>query len=432
MTQWLLAGVVATVAIVSVKRYPSFHPSQLWAIPWALATFAYALKLLPYRDIRFSSAALMMMSVVAFVLGTELARRRRTGLEGGLPLGSLALRGELKLERAAMLAFVIAALWCAVFLAQAAGQFGLGNVLSADFVVREAIGAGEFGLTIKYTYAALGSAALAAVVAGRSEPGRSRRLWLLISALSIALIFFATGRATLMAGAISALVAFCLSAGVEVTRRRLAVGSLVVAVAAVAVFLAGSELSGKTFANNPELAILPSSFNDHNDLPDWSALPYQYISAPIAAADVQLSYTSGIGGSWGCATLPEACSVLQSLGFGTAPIDRVRPFTAHPLIWNTYTSIDSPALDFGWVLTAPFFFVIGVLSGALWNRSRSRGPGSVVVYALLAPALLTGFNVFNFTAPHVIGSMVYAAALMWVATAIPGQNRGNPGASDVN
>lgn len=427
MIPWLLAGLITASAAVSLKRFPAFHPAQLWSIPWALATLAYAMNLLPYREIRVSTAALIAMSVIGFVLGTDQARRRGVVLRGP-SLGIAVRRGETTqtpLEAAAVAAFLIAALWCAAFVIQVASQFGVANVLSADFVVRKAIGAGDFGPTIKYTYAALGSAALTATAAGRATASRRRAAWLSVSAISVAMIYFATGRATLMAAAVAALVAYCLAANVEVSRRRLAIGAALTVAMAVAVFIAGSELSGKTFANNPELAILPSAFNDNHDLPDWMALPYQYVSAPVAAVDVQLSYTNGIGGSWGCATLPEACSGLQSLGFDVEPIDRIRPFTAHPLPWNTYTSIDAPALDFGWVLTAPVFFLIGLLSGGLWNRAEGGGSGAIAIYALLAPALITGFNVFNFTAPHVIGSMVYAAALMWMATVISGRNRGN-------
>lgn len=418
MTPWPLAVLLVVAAVISVKRYPALHPAQLWAIPWALSGLTFALNLLPYREIRLTSAALIALSVYGFIAGTEFARRR------GLILGAPQLKIELTrrpaaLEAAAGIGFVVAAAWCLAFFVQASNELGLGNVLSADYAVRQAIGGGAFDATIKFTYAALGSTALAAVAAGRAETTRRRCAWLAISALSVAMIYLATGRSTLIAAAVIASVGFILSARIRVSRRGFAVGGLLAAALAVIVFLVGGAITGKTFTNNPDLVRLPNAFNAGPDLPDWMALPYEYLSAPIAASDVQLGYIVGVGGSGGCATLPEACDALQKLGFDTEPIDRVRLFTAHPLPWNTYTSIDSPALDFGWVPTAPFFFLIGIVSGALWNRAEAGGPGSIAIYALLVPALITGFNVFNFTAPHVIGSMFYAAAILMVTTFLP-------------
>lgn len=416
MTQWLLAAALIATAAASLRRFPAFHPAQLWAVPWAIAAFAFALHLLPYQQIRLSSALLIVLSVAGFVAGTDYARRR------GLVLGPPRLRlaswgGELDLERSAAVAFGLALTWCLAFVAQAVIRFGWADVISADYAVRQAIGAGDFALTIKFVYAALGSAAIAAAVAGWAPTAARRRLWLALATASVAMIYLATGRSTLIAAAVIALVAFSMSSGIRLSRRRVAIGALIAAAGALGIFVAGGALANKTFVNNTDLIRVPSAFNGDDDLPDWMALPYEYISAPIAAADVQFSYIEPVGGSWGCATLPEACAVLRSLGFGVEPIDRVRPFTARPLRWNTYTSLDVPALDFGWLLTWPVFIALGILSGALWGRAVSRGPASIALYSLLAPALITGFNVFNFTATHVIGSMIYAVAVIWVVGA---------------
>lgn len=423
MTPWPLAILLILAAALAVRRYPAFHPAQLWAIPWAIAGFTFALDLLPYREIRLTSAALIALSVYGFIGGTEFARRHALILRAPR-IGLGRVRRQVAVELSAWIAFAIATIWCLAFVLEAAGELGIGNVVSADYAVRQAIGDGSFDATIKFTYAALGSAAVAAVAAGRADTHRRRNVWLLISVLSVAMIYLATGRSTLLAAATVAAVAFILSAQVRVTPRRLAIAGSISASAALVVFLVGGEITGKTFANNPDLARLPSAFNGGIDLPNWMALPYEYMSAPIPASDVQLGYVVGVGGIGGCVTFPEVCGGLQRLGVDAEPVDRVRLFTARPLRWNTYTSIDSPALDFGWVPTAPFFFLIGIAGGALWNRAERGGPGSIAIYALLAPALITGFNVFNFTAPHVVGSMIYAAAIMTATRYLPSDRCG--------
>jgi hypothetical protein len=190
---------------------------------------------------------------------------------------------------------------------------------------------------------------------------------------------------------------------------QLIAGAALVGALSLTVFLAGGRLVGKTFENNPSLQAVPSTFTAHRE---WSqfALPYEYASAPIAALDVQVDSASTWGSSHGCAVFSEACRVLNRVGFGVHGVSRVRPFTADPLPWNTYTALDMPLLDGGLVFAIPIVGLLGLILGALWSLARRRSLLAASAYAIFAPAALTSSGAFNFTAPHFLGAVFIALA----------------------
>ena len=272
---------------------------------------------------------------------------------------------------------------------------------------QDAIGTGEFGLTIKYVYPALAAVILAAMLAGSATNGRDTLRWLFGAGVCCASLYLSTGRSTIITGVVAGLVAYHLSRGRPLSRRHFLGGVAVVGGATLFVFVAGGQLIGKTYANNQDLQTVPSVFSEYHLLSSL-ALPYQYASAPIAALDIQVSASSAVGSVHGCAALSEECRVLRRLGIPVPSVPRVRPFTAPPLIWNTYTALDFPLLDGGLVFFAPIVLTIGLLSGALWRRAQQSRPQAIVGYSLVAAACVNAYSSFSFTAPHLLGAGLLA------------------------
>jgi hypothetical protein len=87
-------------------------------------------------------------------------------------------------------------------------------------------------------------------------------------------------------------------------------------------------------------------------------------------------------------------------------IPQIRPFTARPLQWNTYTALDVPLIDGGTAMLIPILALIGILTGLLWRVACRRQTLGVVAYALESVALLTAAGSFNFTAPALVGGFL--------------------------
>jgi hypothetical protein len=407
MTGALTAALLLGAAAVSLWRFPPLHPAQLWTLPWAAAVTLYALHLLPYRELSWGTAALVIGATGAVVLASALGGRRRTGTARVFPdVG--------RLGSAALVAAAGTGLLLGLFLAQAATQYGLRAALVSSPEVRLAIGEGAFALTIKYVYPALATVLLAGLAAGREPDVRRRRWWLLLAGAATASVYFSTGRATILTAVVVGAVAFAIARDQAIPLRRYLLAGGAVAAVALTVFLAGGALIGKTLEAQPDLQRIPSFFSKHSA---WAelALPYQYASAPIAALDVVVRDAGALGGSDGCASAPEACRVLNRLGIGVEPVERIRPFTPRPLPWNTYTALEAPILDFGLALVIPVLFAIGYLVGLAWAFARAGSLAGLVAYPLLASALLSSYGTFDFTAPHLIGAAVIALVAMQVA-----------------
>jgi hypothetical protein len=182
-------------------------------------------------------------------------------------------------------------------------------------------------------------------------------------------------------------------------------------VLALVVFVVGGRMIGKTFENHPSFSAIPSVLTEHDPLTEL-ALPYQYASAPIPALDVQVDRTATWGTTHGCATFAELCRVAERLGPDLPAASRVRPFTIEPLAWNTYTALDTPLLDGGLVFAVPILAVAGLLVGFIWSAARGRHVTAVSTYALIAPAIVTAYGQFNFTAPHIIGAIIISVVTL--------------------
>jgi hypothetical protein len=389
------------IAVAAIASLPPLHPAQIWAIVWALAVGAYALRLLPYIRLDALAKLLIIGATLAFISGTLFGERLSRRL---LPSheGRRSPAADVGLRPAATLVLATTVLGLFAFLAQAARAYGLHAALVSSSAVRLGVQTGVFHLTIKYIYTAVAAGALCAYCAATNAHPRR---WASASVLAVLSTYFATGRATVVAAAVAALSAYALARPQLPAKRWFLLGGCVVAVIAVAVFTIGGSLIGKTFANS-ELATIDSPFVRHPALRP-AALPYEYLSAPIAAFGLEASLAGRLPQLGGCASFGYVCSALRHGGFAVSAIPEVRPFTAAPLKWNTYTALDAPLLDGGAWAVVPAAALIGMLLGAVWLAARERRVCAILCYAILVTPVLTSPGSNDFTAPFLLGAILF-------------------------
>ena len=422
-----LAVSLVLVAVWSVATLPSLHPVQLSAIPWALAATLYALHLLPYRPLAWGTVAVAVLSTLAFAGGTMCFGSGRA--VPGLGFAPPSTRDRRRAVAAATVLIGLTALLLGAYLAQAVSRYGLRATFVSTAALRAAVEHGDFAVTIKYIYVAMAAIAVSGVAAAVAAEARHRRAWLAITVVCVASLYFGTGRATIVSGAVVGLVAFGIAATKPIVMRRVLEFAGAMGLLALVVFLIGGQLIGKTFSNNRDLQILPSVFSQHRSL-SMLALPYQYATAPIAALDVQVGVARALGDGHGCATFPAACSVLRKIGVHAPNVKKIRPFTAAPLPWNTYTALDVALIDGGRVLAVPIIGLLGVLAGLIWRWANLRRLLGQIAYALEAAALITAFGSFNFTAPDLLGAFLICAVTLWAIDRIPASGLGSASAHD--
>lgn len=426
-TSAVMGLILVALATWSFWRLPALHPAQLWTIPWALAASLYLLDLLPYPMLSGTTAFIVSAASLAFVasaVGGELLARHTLIARHRLRL-DLEPRPD-QIRRAAALAVALTGILLAAFLSQVALRYGVHAAIISSSTVRNAIEAGSLAITIKYVYLAIAATALCAVAASSATKSNSRRRWATAGTASVASLYFSTGRSTIVAAAIVGVVTYVLARGWRPSRVQFAAGVALIGVLALLVFSIGGALIGKTFANNAQLQAVPSVFREHRWISDL-ALPYQYASAPISALDTLVANAPVWGSTHGCASLSEACRILARLGVDVRGVSRIRPFTAEPVAWNTYTALDAPILDGGLTLAVPIVAAVGFLMGALWAFARARLFPGLVAYGILAPAAVTASGQFNFTAPHLLGAIIIAFGVVGIVCFV---NRGSRASHD--
>jgi oligosaccharide repeat unit polymerase len=433
----VLALVLLGVAGWSLAFFPPLHPTQLWAIPWCFAVTLYSLRLLPYRSLSWETVTIAAAATLAFALCALVGERVATRI-GVLTYPRPALRPNYTTVRIAALAVVcITIVWAAAFAGSASATYGARDTLTASARLRNELGSGALSLQIKYVYAALASVALCSIAAGLALERGPRLMWLSSAIACGASIYLATGRSTIISALIIGLVAYLISRGRPIRVRRFLAGAGVVGAVALAIFIAGGQLIGKTYSNNAELQAVASVFTSHSSVSSL-ALPYMYASAPVAALEVQMRSATTWGDAGGCAEVVELCKALRKLNVQVQPVPRIRPFTATPLPWNTYTALDSPLIDGGKMLVVPIVALLGLLCGLLWAWSRSGRPMGILAYSVAAAAIAGSPAVFLFTAPHILGALLIGALAIWLANKLPenlanrlSTNRGRDGAGAV-
>jgi hypothetical protein len=401
---------VAVYAIIALRP---LHPIQLWSAPWAIAAILYSARLLPYRHVSWQTAGLALGATLAFAAGA-LAVGRWTPP----PAAPAAPKEYDLLSATAKLLAGLTGVVLIGYIAQAISRYGFRSTFISATPLREGIQQGHFIVTVKYVYVAMAAAAAASIAAACAPAPRQRRAWLTGAVACIASLYLATGRGTVVSGAIISAVTYATGARHPIRMRWLAASASGLAIMAVVVFLIGGALIGKTFANNPDLKEVPSVFSHHRSL-SVLALPYEYVTAPLAALDIQVQAADVWGDGHGCAALHAFCTGLRDVGLNVPVITPVRPFTASPLPWNTYTALDVPLIDGGTALTIPIVALLGAFCGWLWFLACRGLVLGRVAYALAAVALLTSSGSFSFMAPQLVGAFLLFAAALCAVRVVP-------------
>ena len=417
MASIVLAAALVGLATFSVIRLPFLHPLQLWSVPWALATGLFALHLLPYRPLSGSTAMLIAACTASFALGLVLAAKLRPGavLAGARRIMPRNHGDPRAVELAAALACLLTFVGLALFLGELVARFGLKDALVSSANVRVALSNGAAALTIKYLYAAYAAAALCGVAAALVDDPLRRRWWLGLGAIVVAAQYFNTGRSNIVLAAVVLIVAESVARQRRPSVRVVAAGSAALVAFLLGIFTVGGAIIGKTLDNSP-LRTIASPLTEH-ELLQPLALPYLYATAPIPALDVQAGVAASTDHAFGCATLSVLCRIGARAGLDVVPEPAIRPFTARPLPWNTYTAIDLPLIDGGPAFAALFFVAVGWLAGTVWHAARQGFAAATVLYALYSSALAYASTQNNFLATHVVGASLLALLLIAAAGA---------------
>ena len=226
-------------------------------------------------------------------------------------------------------------------------------------------------------------------------------------------MYFSTGRSNILLALVATTIGFALAKPLRPSAKRLVGGVVAIGLIAVVALIAGGAVIGKTFQNS-ELATIQSVFTEHPAV-ESLALPYEYASAPIAAFNELVEVSSGWGRTNGCATLAVACQLAKAAGIDAEPEPWVRPFTGRPAQWNTYSGLDTPLLDGGFILAIPIMAAFGLLAGFIWQAAATGRLGAVVLYGVVgtATALSTGQN--RFFAYHFVGCALLSFGTLFLA-----------------
>jgi oligosaccharide repeat unit polymerase len=421
MPEGLLVAGLFVLAAICLHCLPPFHPAQLWTLPWLFTAALYALKLVPYKPLRWDTATVIVGAGVVFA-GSAWVAGRGPSPGHPEPARGVGARHYVVARRTAWLLLALTAAWLGAFLVQVVSQYGIRAALISDVDVRSGVQAGEYALTIKFVYGAM-AAAMACALAAAACPIRERRLlWLALGLLPISSVYFSTGRSNFVTASVMAAVVYLMSRPVRPDFPRTAAAVVAGIGLFVGTLYAGGALIGKTYGAS-ELGTIDTVFYR---TPAWRplALPYQYVTAPIASLNELVPSAERWGATAGCATFATGCSVASAAGLPADPVPAIRVFTAPPLEWNTYTALDAPLLDAGPVLGMLIVGLLGALTGFVWRRACRGDPVFVAAYGGLGTAALSSVIQNNFFAPHYIGAiLLFGLAWQVGASLINGARR---------
>ncbi|MBJ7470581.1 MAG: oligosaccharide repeat unit polymerase [Solirubrobacteraceae bacterium] len=423
--QAILLAVLHIALLAWVRRRREFfHPATLWLVVFSTTTTLYALNLLPYRAMLVESALILCAGTLAFVggamLGDRLLARRaptpdnegREAAEDAADHGRAASAAVV--ERAATLGLVGLWAWTLLFIVQVAAAFPLQEVFITSYEVRQAISKQNLAsIGVKYTYATLAAAALCAIALAGATTPKARWIWTAGVFSTAVSAYLSTGRSNIILPLLVAGVAYAVASGLQLTLKRQLTVAGVGAVIVLVVFTVGGSIIGKTFENNG-LSKVSSVLTDHTLLQPL-ALPYQYATGPIAAFDVQVRTLPVTPSTDGCATFAVICQVGSAAGFQMAAMPNIRPFTAPPMTWNTYTAMDRPLLDAGAAGVIGLLFLTGTTAGVLFGLANRGGLFATAAYAIAASAVLYAPVQNNFLAPHIVGGVLLSGLAIIVA-----------------
>lgn len=404
-----------TLFAAAAIRLPPLHPIQMYSAPWAAATTLYALKLLPYQALTWSTVALICGAALIFSIvvlaGERLGSRTLSHAKpNGSDSGSFA--GATAVKYAARAALLLAAPLFLVFLAQMASRFGLTSTLLVSKNIREALVSQSPPRSLLYEILAFPAVALWSLAAVLANDPVARRRCLLACACAVGSLYFSTGRELLVNALVVALVVQLMARKTPVNGRYIAIALGALASCAIVLFVGVGALGGHTF-NRSGIETFDNFFARHQSV-SALALPYEDVSAPIAALDVRLPTFSTWGSTYGCATAARECALLQDMGLNVERTPPAPPFTGSPLPWNAYTYLDDFLLDGGKALTLMLVALTGLLAGLAWSLARRHSHYGVVAYAFSAPVLIFSYrqNLVDSFVTYALMAML----LLWIST----------------
>lgn len=384
----------------------------LWSGSWAFSTVLYALRLLPYRDLSWLTAALICGAVALFAGGASLGARFRPRRAP-----RAAAEQAQAVELGAWLLIALLGVAFTAFLAGLVSRFGLGQVLQISPGVKLYLSSGEAPLSGAYVEVAIAAATMCAMAAATVRLPDRRRRWLAATIACASTVYFSTSRAFIIVALIAALAAFLLM-GAKVNRRWLATAGIAGVVVTLALFTGLGAVLGKTYGKST-IGEFDNFFSRHQ-IARPLALPYQDATASIPALDLLTGVSPTWGIAHGCATAPIACGVLRKVGVHALRVPVAGPFTQAPLQWNGYTFLERFLIDFGTALTLVLVAITGVLAGYWWTRARAGSLASTIVYAIGVPVLVAAYrqNLIEIAlVASVIGVSVFLLCSAVVATA---------------
>lgn len=408
-----------TVALV---RLPPLHPIQVYSAPWTVATILYALKLLPYRELTWLTVVVICGSALVFsaaaLAGERLGSRawsyKRSPDDARSPAAgtSSSVAYAVAARHAAWAAMLLGAPLFLAYLVQTTARFGPVDTLLVAKGVRSALVSQPPLRALLYERLAFPAAALWSLAAALAIDPAARRRCLIGWGCAAGSLYFSTGRELLVNALIIAVIVSLTIGKRGLAGRRIAAILAVLAVSAMVVFVGVGALGGHTF-NNSGISTFDNFFARHHAV-SALALPYEDLSAPIAALDRRVALASTWGRTYGCATAARECALLQDMGL---PIDRsppAPPFTGSPLPWNAYTYLDDFLLDGGKALMWLLVAFTGALAGLAWSLSRLRNHYGVIAYAFVVPVLIFSYRQ-NLLDNFLLDALT-AMALLWVST----------------
>jgi oligosaccharide repeat unit polymerase len=383
---------------VSLLTLPAFHPIQLYSAPWAAATTLYALKLLPYRALSWSAVAFICgagaVFTAAVLVGASSWRRNPRKPHPAPPLtAATRSAGQTQLVAAARGAAWTATLLGAplflVFLLQMASRFGVFDALLVAKGVREALVGEGPPRSVLYERLAFPAAALWSLAAALAPTSRARRRYLLGCGCAVVSLYFSTGRELVVN---AALIATAIQVALWSRRSSfdVAKAATAVTVGALALFIGVGALGGHTFRKSG-IWTFDNFFTRHEAFSALS-LPYEDLSAPIAAFDIRLAATGTWGHTYGCALAARECSLLRELGANVQKPPAAPPFTGPPLQWNAYTYLDAFLLDGGKAAAVLPVAILGLFVGFAWRAARRRSYYGIIAYAFCVPVVVFSYR----------------------------------------
>ena len=412
----LVAVIGSLVTLRAAQHFQSLaNPVSLFVGAWTICLSAFALRLLPYAALRFSTVVVVAASAACFVGGVYL-----TKLPGWRALSSTAAAWLTRQDARAtpsvittlmlvllgleMLSFVL----YIVAVARVEGLSAFWTNLAAVRILKPQLSYPAILLWAGGLYCWMLAAARP-----REDPHVLPR-WL-IWGVPVALIPFllTTGRTELFFLAITAVVARFLARGPDASQTRHEIAVITATgIVLLGFFVALSYLLEKEGADVAFLLGFPPDFLLFVE-------PYVYASGGFAALDQLMSDVMLTGNVTGPLTFWPLHRLLYALGVAPPPAGVVANFVEIPFLFNTFTYLEPYYRDYGVVGCVAASVALGTIGGVLFQVAVGGGsPGARIPYSIFAFGVFISPFVNHFSQLMVPFLICISIILTWAVAAI--------------